>query len=806
MSNNKDSDSDWESTSGSEHSSPSKRQKTDKGENQSYEQGSRQWIEDDRSIVIGRVETVYLVFSYSPMKPSTPPPYKKVDFITEPIYVMKQTGDIAFGPGTRSAVLGIFGGTLPKLTPEQTDTVTKAKKYAMEQSIRMVLMKQTLAQQQQQLASQRTQVQRQQALALMCRVYVGSISFELKEDTIRAAFLPFGPIKSINMSWDPVTQKHKGFAFVEYEIPEGAQLALEQMNGAMLGGRNIKVGRPSNMPQAQQVIDEIQEEAKNFNRIYIASIHPELTEEDIKSVFEAFGVIVFCKLAPGSSPASHKGYGFIEYSTNQAALESIASMNLFDLGGQLLRVGRAITPPNALISPVVSMAMPTAAAVAAAAATAKIQAMDAIQANVLGAAVPSLGIKTLNNPASVSNVIPPITSIPPLTGIQTIVPNQPLTTTSVTSTTSNVTVDTQNSHLSAAEALVKQKQEELQKKLMEEGEPTLQQQESMSIKGQNARHLVMQRLMRPRDSKVVILRNMVGPEEVDDALQEEIQDECSKFGAVEKVIIYKEKQTDNDGDDFDDVIVKIFVEFSKTSEAEKAIAALNGRYFGGNLLNSVEMTEYHHQSWEDMLESSNSADDSKPKVTPDITIEDFDGNTSENSSSRVIEIKFNDSKNELKFDKLVTEKKIKSPFKRHLSNDKLSENNNHENPVEKKTKMEDNESPKKRFRLDSMESSSTGSSCYQNREEETDRAVLERRQKQIDYGKNTVGYDNYIMQIPKNQRAAGHPKTPPKHLKYSRRAWEGLIKSWRKKLHAFDPECESNKINRNVNGLDSEDD
>jgi hypothetical protein len=52
------------------------------------------------------------------------------------------------------------------------------------------------------------------------------------------------------MSWDPVTQKHKGFAFVEYEIPEGAQLALEQMNGAMLGGRNIKVGRPSNMPQA----------------------------------------------------------------------------------------------------------------------------------------------------------------------------------------------------------------------------------------------------------------------------------------------------------------------------------------------------------------------------------------------------------------------------------------------------------------------------------------------------------------------------------------------------------------------------
>lgn len=48
------------------------------------------------------------------------------------------------------------------------------------------------------------------------------------------------------------------------------------------------------------------------------------------------------------------------------------------------------------------------------------------------------------------------------------------------------------------EFLIQQKkQEELQKKLLEDVEPqTLQQQENMSIKGQSARHLVMQKLMR----------------------------------------------------------------------------------------------------------------------------------------------------------------------------------------------------------------------------------------------------------------------------------------------------------------------
>ncbi|KAG8134134.1 putative Poly(U)-binding-splicing factor PUF60-like protein [Naja naja] len=236
---------------------------------------------------------------------------------------------------------------LPPLTPEQQEALQKAKKYAMEQSIKSVLVKQTIAHQQQQLTNLQMAAQRQRALAIMCRVYVGSIYYELGEDTIRQAFAPFGPIKSIDMSWDSVTMKHKGFAFVEYEVPEAAQLALEQMNSVMLGGRNIKVrggrpakcplgrrlrswcsggpggaqgpsrvaflqvGRPSNIGQAQPIIDQLAEEARAFNRIYVASVHQDLSDDDIKSVFEAFGKIKSCTLARDPTTGKHKGYGFI---------------------------------------------------------------------------------------------------------------------------------------------------------------------------------------------------------------------------------------------------------------------------------------------------------------------------------------------------------------------------------------------------------------------------------------------------------------------------------------------------------------
>lgn len=114
-----------------------------------------------------------------------------------------------------------------------------------------------------------------------------------------------------------------------------------------------------------------------------------------------------------------------------------------------------------------------------------------------------------------------------------------------------------------------------------------------------------------------------------------------------------------------------------------------------------------------------------------------------------LEIEFNDTKNEKKFDMLVNQKKIKSPFKRHLSNEMLGEGSEMNNQVEKRSIMESDESPKKRFRKDSSESSSTGSSLFFNRETETDVQILDRRQKQIDYGKNTIGYDNYIAKVPK---------------------------------------------------------
>ena len=75
------------------------------------------------------------------------------------------------------------------------------------------------------------------SLSVLSRIYVGSINFELTEQHLRVVFGQFGAIKSVSMSLDALTGKHKGFCFIEFETPEGASLALDSMNGAELGGR-----------------------------------------------------------------------------------------------------------------------------------------------------------------------------------------------------------------------------------------------------------------------------------------------------------------------------------------------------------------------------------------------------------------------------------------------------------------------------------------------------------------------------------------------------------------------------------------
>lgn len=66
---------------------------------------------------------------------------------------------------------------------------------------------------------------------------------------------------------------------------------------------------------------------------------------------------------------------------------------------------------------------------------------------------------------------------------------------------------------------------------------------------------------------------------------------------------------------------------------------------------------------------------------------------------------------------------------------------------------------------------------------EKDADVLIRRQRDIDYGKNTPAYEEFISSVPKRERRDNQPWTPDKYEKMTRRNWDKQVKIWRKQLH-----------------------
>ena len=72
-------------------------------------------------------------------------------------------------------------------------------------------------------------------------IYVGNLSWGLKDQDLANLFSPFGEVASAKIVMDKFTQRSKGFGFVEMPNDEQAQAAIAQLNGSEIDGRNLVV-------------------------------------------------------------------------------------------------------------------------------------------------------------------------------------------------------------------------------------------------------------------------------------------------------------------------------------------------------------------------------------------------------------------------------------------------------------------------------------------------------------------------------------------------------------------------------------
>lgn len=73
------------------------------------------------------------------------------------------------------------------------------------------------------------------------KLFVGGLSWDTTEESLRTLFATVGTVTSATVINDKYTGKSKGFGFVEMGSPEEAQKAMQELNGKQLDGRAIAV-------------------------------------------------------------------------------------------------------------------------------------------------------------------------------------------------------------------------------------------------------------------------------------------------------------------------------------------------------------------------------------------------------------------------------------------------------------------------------------------------------------------------------------------------------------------------------------
>ncbi len=75
--------------------------------------------------------------------------------------------------------------------------------------------------------------------------------------------------------------------------------------------------------------------------IYVGNLSYEVTEEDLKQAFEAFGEVESAKIIQDKYTNRSKGFGFVEMPDNTAAQSAIDDLNDTELKGRTLKVNKA---------------------------------------------------------------------------------------------------------------------------------------------------------------------------------------------------------------------------------------------------------------------------------------------------------------------------------------------------------------------------------------------------------------------------------------------------------------------------------
>ncbi|KAF6150145.1 hypothetical protein GIB67_023100 [Kingdonia uniflora] len=179
------------------------------------------------------------------------------------------------------------------------------------------------------------------------RLYVGNLPYAMTASQLTQLFAEAGLVSSVEIVYDRLTDRSRGFAFITMGSVKDAKQAIRMFDGSLVGRRTVKVNFPEVPRGGEKEVmgPRISRSYRGFvespHKIYAGNLGWNLNSEGLQDAFADQPGLLSAKVIYDRNSGRSKGFGFITFATEEEAMSALNAMNGVDLEGRTLRLNVA---------------------------------------------------------------------------------------------------------------------------------------------------------------------------------------------------------------------------------------------------------------------------------------------------------------------------------------------------------------------------------------------------------------------------------------------------------------------------------
>ena len=174
-------------------------------------------------------------------------------------------------------------------------------------------------------------------------VFCMQLAQRIRSRDLEEFFSSVGEVREVKLIQDRHSKRSKGIAYVEFKKLESIPLALGLSGQRLLGVPIVVQPTQSEKNKIAAAQMTLQRAAQGPTKLYVGSLHENITEDMLKGIFSPFGKIEQVQIIKDAATGVSKGYAFITFVEAENAKRALDQLNGFEIAGKAIKLN-SISP------------------------------------------------------------------------------------------------------------------------------------------------------------------------------------------------------------------------------------------------------------------------------------------------------------------------------------------------------------------------------------------------------------------------------------------------------------------------------